>query len=143
MRKIAIVVLLFCLGAGASQKKSLDDLKASAEKASGGEQAKLYADIAELLVGEADKQFTSGDSAHAHATVQQILENAAKAHDIAIASRDKRKEVEIRLRNTQRHLESLKRTLAQVDRPPLDEVEKKLADFRQDLLESMFAPRKK
>jgi hypothetical protein len=142
MRRIALILLLLSIGAGAAQK-SIEELKARAEKATGGEQAKLYAEIAELLVAQADQQFTQGDSAHAQATVQEIMEDAGKAHDLAIASHDKRKEVEIRLRNTQRRLENLKRTLALVDRPPLDEAEKKLANFREDLLNSMFAPKKK
>jgi hypothetical protein len=45
-------------------------------------------------------------------------------------------------RKTQRHLESLKHTLAAEDRPAVDAVEKKLADMRQELLDSMFAPNK-
>jgi hypothetical protein len=142
MRRIAFLLVLVAVSAGAAQK-SIEELKARAEKATGGEQAKLYADLAELLVTQADQQFTQGDSVHGQATVQEILEDAVKAHDVAIASRDKRKEVEIRLRNTQRRLENLKRTLALVDRPPLDEGEKKLANLRQELLESMFAPKKK
>jgi hypothetical protein len=142
MGRIVFLLVLVAVSAGAAQK-SIEELKARAEKATGGEQAKLYADLAELLVTQSDQQFTQGDSVHGQATVQEILEDAVKAHDLAIASRDKRKEVEIRLRNTQRRLESLKRTLALVDRPPLDEAEKKLANLRQELLESMFAPKKK
>ena len=142
MRKVAFLLVLVCAGAGAAQK-SIEELKARAEKATGGEQARLYAEIAERLVAQADQQFTQGDSVRAHATVQEILEDSAKAHDVAIASRDQRKEVEIRLRNTQRHLENMKQTLARIDRPQVDEVEKKLANLRQDLLDSMFAPKKK
>ena len=51
--------------------------------------------------------------------------------------------MEIHLRETQRHLDNVRRTLAAEDRPPLEAVEKKLADFRQDLLNEMFAPKKK
>jgi len=54
-----------------------------------------------------------------------------------------RKEVEISLRKTQRHLEDVKHTLAAEDRPPVDAVEKKLADLRQELLDAMFAPKPK
>jgi hypothetical protein len=52
------------------------------------------------------------------------------------------KEAEIILRNTQRLLENLKRTLAAEDRPALDDAEKKLAQFRQEILDAMFAPKK-
>jgi len=148
MRRTAIIVVFALLAATitASAEKAavnIDDLKARAEKAKGGDQAKLYAELAQALVTQADQQFNQGDSARAHATVQEVVQYATRAHDGAIASRDKRKQVEILLRDTQRHLEGVKRTLAQVDRPPLDEAEKKVESLRQDLLESMFAPRKK
>ena len=121
-------------------QKDLVKLKADAEKARGGHQAKLYAELADRLVDVADQAFNQGDSNQAQATVQEILQDAIKAHDGALATRDNRKEVEIYLRLTQRHLESVKQTLASDDRPPLDAVEAKLAELRQDLLDSMFAP---
>lgn len=127
----------------ASPQNELDKLKADAEKAQGGQQGKLYAQLADKLVGVADQQFTSGNSEQAHATVQDVLQYATKAHDIALRTHDDRKQIEILLRETQRHLENVKRTLAAEDRPALDEVEKKLAQLRQELLDSMFAPKKK
>jgi hypothetical protein len=75
--------------------------------------------------------------------VKQVLEYATKAHDLALESRKKLKEIEIYLRETQRHLANVRRTLAADDRPSVEAVEKKLADFRQDLLDAMFAPKKK
>lgn len=146
MHRFAPILLLFLLITGTStgqKQKDLESLKVEADKASGGQQARLYAEIADRLVDVADEQFTAGSSLQGHATVQEVLENATKARDIAIRTHDKRKEVEIHLRQTQRHLESVKRTLAAEDRPAIEEVEKKLAEFRQDLLDSMFAPKKK
>ena len=137
------VLLAFIVMASAAGQKTLEQLKSAAENAKGGQQAKLYAELAEQLVNVADQQFNQGDSAAGQATVREILQDATKAHDGAIATRDNRKEVEILLRQTQRSLENLKRTLAADDRPPLDEVENKLAQFRQDLLDSMFAPNHK
>ncbi|HEY6272332.1 MAG TPA: hypothetical protein VIX19_10110 [Terriglobales bacterium] len=124
-------------------QNDLDKLKADAEKAQGGQQAKIYAQLADKLVGAADQQFTSGNSVQGHLTVKDILQYATKGHDIALRTQDQRKQVEILLRLTQRHLEGLKRTLAAEDRPDLDEVEKKLAQLRQELQDSMFAPKKK
>ncbi len=138
------ILFLVFLSAGApSAQKDLDTLKAETEKATGGQQAKLYAELADRLVDLADQQFTQGSSVQGHATVHEILEDANKAHDIALRTHDKRKEVEIHLRQTQRHLDNLKRTLAAEDRPELEEVEKRLAELRQELLDSMFAPKKK
>jgi hypothetical protein len=143
MFKLAPSVLLLVLGAGTSDgQKDAGTLKAEAEKANGGQQAKLYAALADKLVDVADQQFTQGNSAQAEATVQEVLQYSSKARDIAISHRAKLKEVEILLRETQRHLENVKRTLAAEDRPPLDAVEKKLEALRQGLLDAMFAPKK-
>ena len=143
VHRLTFVLLAFIVMASAAGQKTLEQLKSAAENAKGGQQAKLYAELAEQLVNVADQQFNQGDSAGGQATVREILQDATKAHDGAIATRDNRKEVEILLRQTQRSLENVKRTLAADDRPPLDEVENKLAQFRQDLLDSMFAPNHK
>lgn len=144
MYRLAPILFLILLGAGApASQKDVNTLRVEAEKATGGQQAKLYAELADRLVDVVDQQFTQNNSVQGQATVQEVLQYASKAHDIALGSRDHRKEVEILLRQTQRHLENVKRTLAAEDRPALDEVEKKLAEFRQELLDSMFAPKKK
>jgi hypothetical protein len=143
MRKLSyILVLLSLTVAAAGQKKTVEQLKTEAENSKGGQQGLAYARLAERLVDVADEQFTAGDSTKGQQTVQEVLASATKAHDIAAGSRKKMKEVEIHLRETQRHLENVRRTLAAEDRPPLQAIEKKLADFRQDLLNVMFAPKK-
>ena len=143
VHRLTFVLLSFIVVASAAGQKTLEQLKSAAENAKGGQQAKLYAELAAQLVNVADQQFNQGDSTAGQATVRDILQDATKAHDGAISTRDNRKEVEILLRQTQRSLENLKRTLAADDRPPLDEVENKLAQFRQDLLDSMFSPNHK
>src|SRR5215472_10818757 len=140
MRSVPVFLTLLAVVAGARAQKSIEALKAEAAKASGAHQAKIYAELAESLVERANGEFNGGESVKAHATVQEILDDATKAHDGALSTKSNRKEVEILLRNTQRHLENVKRTLAAEDRPDLDEAEKKLAQFRQDLLDAMFAP---
>lgn len=142
-KRVAICVFLVGALAAAVAQKNLDQMKAEADKAEGGHQAKLCAELAQLLVPIADHQFTEGNVVEAQKTVQEILDYATKARDASIKSRSKMKETEITLRTTQRKLEALKRTLAADDRPPLDAVEKKLEQFRQDLLNEMFAPPKK
>ena len=133
--------VLFSFSAFA-QQKTPEQLKAEAEHANGGHQGLLYAELAERLVNSADEQFSAGDSAKGQQTVKDVLDAATRARDAGVSSRKKMKEIEIHLRVTQRHLEDVKRTLAAEDRPPLDNVEKKLAQYRQDLLDAMFAPKK-
>lgn len=144
IRYYIVTVLLLAAGLSASpREKSLDQLKAEAEKASGGHQAQLYGQIAERLVDVADQQFTQGESVQGQETVKQVLDYATKAHDVSLETRKKMKEVEIQLRETQRRLGNVRRTLAADDRPQLEAIEKKLADFRQDLLDAMFGSKKK
>jgi hypothetical protein len=144
MRRLPYIFLALLLSLPAwGKEKTIDQLKAEAEKSHDGHQAELYAELAKRLVDVADQQFTAGDAAKGQQIVQEILADSTRAHDVAVSSHKKMKDVEIRLRETQRHLENVRRTLTADDRPPLEAVEKKLADFRQDLLNAMFAPRKK
>lgn len=144
MRTPVIVAILFMLAFSAlAAQRSLEEMKAEADRAQGGHQAKLCSDLAHHLVAIANQQFTDGKSQDAQATVQDILKYAEKARDAAVKSHDSLKQAEIRLRQTQRGLEDLKRTLSVDDRPPIDAVEKKIEQFRQDLLETMFPSKKK
>ena len=139
---IVLLLLLLALAAPA-EDKTVDQLKTEAERAEPGQQGRLYAEIADRLVAVADKQFTDGESVKGHATVQEILGYANKAHDLAIKTRKKMKETEKDLRQCRRRLENMRRTLAADDRPAVEAVEKQLEQLTQEVLESMFAPPKK
>jgi hypothetical protein len=146
MRKAVLfpILLLLALGLVAlAEDKTLDQLKAEAERPDSGQQAKLCAEVAERLVAVADKQFTEGESIKGHATVQQVLQYATRAHDLAVQTRKKMKETEIHLRRCRFALENMRRTLAAEDRPSVEAVEKKVEQFGEDVLETMFAPSKK
>jgi hypothetical protein len=144
MRKcLSIAILLLLALAARAEEKTIDQLKAEAERAEPGTQGRLYAEIADRLVSVADKQFTDGESVKGHATVQEILDYATRAHDLAIKTRKKMKETEKDLRQCRRRLENMRRTLAAEDRPPVEAVEKQLEQFTEEILEAMFAPPKK
>jgi stress-induced morphogen len=144
MPRIFPIVILLLLGlTAAAEEKTVEQLKAEAEHAEPGQQGRLYAEIAEKLVAVADKQFTDAESVKGHATVQEILQYAIKAHDLAIETRKKMKETEKTLRECHRRLENMKRTLAAEDRPDVENVEKQLQKLTEEVLESMFAPPKK
>jgi stress-induced morphogen len=137
-----VIVLLLALAAAAAEK-TLEQLKAEAEHSDSGQQGRLYAEIADRLVAVADKQFTDAESVKGHATVQEILQYATKAHDLAIQTRKKMKETEKSLRQCKRRLENMRRTLAAEDRPKVEAVEKQVDKLTEEVLESMFAPPKK
>jgi succinate dehydrogenase/fumarate reductase-like Fe-S protein len=137
-----IMMLSLALTVNAEQK-TIDQLKTEAEHAAPDQQGRLYADIADSLVPVADKQFTDGESVKGHATVQEVLQYATKAHDLAIQTRKKMKETEKSLRQCRRRLENMRRTLAAEDRPQVEAVEKQLERLTEEVLESMFATPKK
>jgi polyhydroxyalkanoate synthesis regulator phasin len=136
----SIIIMLSLALAARAEQKTADHLKAEAEHAAPDQQGRLYAEIADKLVPVADKQFTDGESVKGHATVQEVLQYATKAHDLAIQTRKKMKETEKSLRECRRRLENMRRTLAAEDRPKVEAVEKQLEKLTQDVLESMFAP---
>jgi hypothetical protein len=140
---LPMVIVLLLAVAASGQNKTVEQLKAEADHAESGQQGRLYAQIADRLVSVADKQFTDGESVKAHATVQEILQYAGKAHDLAIKTRKKMKETEKDLRQCKRRLENMRRTLAAEDRPAVEAVEKQLEQFTEDILEAMFAAPKK
>jgi stress-induced morphogen len=142
-RTYPIIILLLLALAARAEEKTVEQLKAEAEHAEPGQRGRLYAEIAEKLVAVADKQFTDAESIKGHATVQEILQYATKAHDLAIETRKKMKETEKSLRECHRRLENMKRTLAAEDRPSVEAVEKQLEKLTEEVLESMFAPPKK
>lgn len=143
IRVVLIPLFLLITLSAVADQKNIETMKAEADKASGGHQAKLCSELAERLVSVADQQFSDGNSQQGQATVQDILKYASKARDAAIQSHDNLKQTEIHLRETQRRLEALKRSLSIDDRPGVDAVEKQIERFRQDLLDTMFPPKKK
>ena len=143
MRKRASMLLLLLLTTAVlADDRNVNQLKAEAER-SGPDQAKACAEVAERLVSVADKLFNDGESVKAQATVQEILQYAQRARDLAIKNRKKMKETEIHLRRCLHALDNMKRTLAAEDRPLVTQVEKAVEQFGEDILEAMFAPPKK
>jgi hypothetical protein len=142
-RIFSIMIILSLALTASSEQKTVDQLKVEAEHAAPDQQARIYAEIADALVPVADKEFTDGESVKGHAMVQEILQYATKAHDLAIQGRKKMKETEKALRQCRRRLESMRRTLAAEDRPKVEAVEKQLEKLTEEVLESMFAPPKK
>jgi predicted transcriptional regulator len=130
-RTFPIIILLLLALAARAEEKTVEQLKAEAEHAEPGQRGRLYAEIADA------------ESIKGHATVQEILQYATKAHDLAIETRKKMKETEKSLRECHRRLENMKRTLAAEDRPTVEGVEKQLEKLTEEILESMFAPPKK
>jgi hypothetical protein len=155
MKQVAAILVFSLLTAGAClcqkpqvdpaavNQREIERLRTEIPKAAPAHQGKLYAELGERLVDVADQQFNRSESVAGLAIIQEIDQNSVKARDLAVSTKNNRKEIEMIFRRTQRRLEALKHTLAAEDRPAVEAVEKKLADMRQELLDSMFAPNKR
>ncbi len=134
----AIVFLLTSMALAANE--SLPALKARADAAHGGEQAKLCLEYAHRILEDANSLFTTGDVEKAQGEVGEVVEYAHKAADAASASGKHLKQTEIDLRKLSKRMHDIAETLAVEDRPPLLKAVDDLEQIRADLLTRMFGP---
>ena len=138
LRSAAIVFLLTSMALAATE--SLPDLKARADAAHGGEQAKLCLEYAHRLLEDANVLFTNGDVDKAQGEVAEVVEYSRKAADAASTSGKHLKQTEIDLRKLSKRLHDIAATLAVEDRPPLLKAVDDIEQIRADLLTRMFGP---
>ena len=138
LQSAAIVFLLSSMALAANE--SLPALKARADAAHGGEQAKLCLEYAHRLLEDANALFTSGDVEKAQREVGEVVEYGRKAADAASSSGKHLKQTEIDLRKLSKRLRDIAATLAVEDRPPLQKAVDDLEQIRSDLLARMFGP---
>ena len=134
----AIVFLLTSMALAATE--SLPALKARADAAHGGEQAKLCLEYAHRLLEDANVLFTNGDVDKAQGEVADVVEYSRKAADAASTSGKHLKQTEIELRKLSKRLHDIAATLAIEDRPPLLKAVDDIEQIRADLLTRMFGP---
>ncbi|MGH9493332.1 MAG: hypothetical protein ACRD2K_07500 [Terriglobales bacterium] len=123
--------------------ETLEELKAKAAAATGGEQAILCARVAREEVELANQHFTDGNVDQGHAAVRDAVAYAEKARDAARTSRKKIKQTEISIGKTARRLSDIGKTLAVDDRPAVEQAVKELEHIQDQLLEAMFGEGRK
>ena len=138
LQSAAIVFLLSSIALAASEP--LPALKARADAAHGGEQAKLCLEYAHRILEDANALFTNGDVDKAQREIDEVVEYGRKAADAASSSGKHLKQTEIDLRKLSKRLHDIAETLAVEDRPPLQKAVEDLEQIRSDLLARMFGP---
>ena len=133
-----MVLLLAPLVCLALADEPLEQLKAKAAAASGGDRAILYARVARGEVEVANQHFTDGNVDRGHASVRQAVAYARKAGDAASRSKKKLKETEMSLRRTARRLSDIGGTLAVDDRPAVEQAVTEIQSIEDQLLKVMF-----
>lgn len=136
LRTLAAILVL---GGGAlALSDTPAELKARADAAHGGEQAKLCVEYAHRQLEEADNLFSNGDVDKAQADIQEVLVYTRKAAEAAETSRKHMKQTEIALRELSKRMHDIASTLAVEDRPPLREAVDTIEQIRSELLAKMF-----
>jgi hypothetical protein len=138
LRGAAVVFLLASMMLAANE--SLPALKARADAAQGGEQAKLCLEYAHRLLEDANARFSNGDVDKAQGEVGDVVEYSRKAADAASTSGKHLKQTEIDLRKLSKRMHDIAETLAVEDRPPLLKAVDDIEQIRSDLLARMFGP---
>jgi hypothetical protein len=145
MRKLATIlaVLLASTIVCRAADEPLDALMRRAEQATGGEQVKLYAEVARRQLHAAGDLFTAGDVQKARRAVDEVVTYSEKAGAAARISGKRLKETEIAVRKISKKLTDINRTLNVEDRPPVQAAIDKLEDIRSQLLAHMFRKKAK
>ncbi len=138
LRCAAIVFLLTSMALAADE--SLVKLKARADAAHDGKQAKLCLEYARRELEDANTLYTKGDVNKAQGEVGEVVEYAHKAADAASSSGKHLKRTEIDLRELSKRLHDIAETLSVEDRPPLKKAVDDIEQIRADLLTRMFGP---
>lgn len=138
LRSAAILFLLTSMALAADE--SLPAVKARADAARGGEQAKLCLEYAHRVLDDANALYLDGDVDKAQPEIGAVVEYAHKAARAASASGKHVKQTEIDLRKLAKRMRDIAETLAVEDRPPLQKAVDDIEQIRADLLTRMFGP---
>jgi len=120
--------------------ETLTSLKAKADSAHGGEQAKLCLEYARLQLETANGLFTDGQVDKAQVEIKEVVEYSRKGADAASSSSKQLKETEIRLRKLEERMHDIGESLAFEDRPPVHQAQDEIEQIRSDLMVKMWGP---
>jgi len=134
---IAVMVVVAVLNSVAS-KETVQQLAARADAARPEDRPGLYIEIAQRQLKAVNELFAAGKDEDAVLAVKDVVTYSEKAHDAAIAARNKLKNTEIALRKMAAKLRDIKRTLSFEDQAPVQAASDQLEALRTDLLAKMF-----
>jgi hypothetical protein len=120
--------------------ESADKLKARADAAHGGEQAKLCLEYARVELENSNALFTDGQVDKGQAAIGEVVDYSRKGADAASASGKQLKETEIRLRKLAERMHDIGQSLAFEDRPLVKQALDDIEQIRSDLMVKMWGP---
>jgi hypothetical protein len=131
---VALAGITLAAGDAASQ------LKARADAARGGEQAKLCLEYARQELESANSLYDGGQFDQAKVEIEEVVEYARKGEDAATGSGKQLKETEIRLRKLAQRMHDIGNSLDFEDRRPMKKAIDQIEQLRADLLVKMWGP---
>jgi hypothetical protein len=137
---LAAAVLMMLSSISLPAVETLTSLKAKADSAHGGEQAKLCLEYARLQLETANGLFTDGQVDKAQVEIKEVVEYSRKGADAASSSSKQLKETEIRLRKLEERMHDIGESLAFEDRPPVHQAQDEIEQIRSDLMVKMWGP---
>jgi hypothetical protein len=137
---VAAAVLVLLGGIALLGAESVTQLKARADAAHGGEQAKLCLEYARLQLESSNALFTDGQVDKAQAEIKEVVEYSGKGADAASSSGKQLKETEIKLRKLAERMHDIAQSLAFEDRPPVRQAIDEIQQIRSDLMVRMWGP---
>ena len=135
------VVIVFVLASLAlAGNESTAELKARADAATGGEQARLCLEYAHRKLVDANSLFNQGEVEKGQADIREVVEYAHKAANAASASGKHLKETEIDLRRLAKRMHDIGQTLSFEDRDPVQKAVDEIEQIRSELMVRMWGP---
>jgi hypothetical protein len=134
------VIVLVLASLALAGNESTSELKARADAATGGEQARLCLEYAHRQLADANNLFNQGDVEKGQADIREVVEYAHKAATAASASGKHLKETEIDLRKLAKRMHDIGETLAFEDRDPVHKAVDEIEQIRSDLMIRMWGP---
>lgn len=138
VRSAALLVILSALAVRAAQTAA--DLKARADAAHGGEEAKLCLEYAHVQLEAANGLFNNGDADQGQANIREVVSYARKGAEAASSSGKHLKDTEIKLRKLADRMHDIGESLAFEDRQPVRQAVEELQKIRSNLMVRMWGP---
>jgi len=133
-------ILLMLSGVLLAGPETAEQLKARADAAHGGEQAKLCLEFARMELESSNDLFTDGQVDKAQAEIREVVDYSRKGADAASASGKQLKETEIKLRKLAERMHDIGESLAFEDRQPVKHAVDEIQQIRSDLMVRMWGP---
>src|SRR5271166_3940680 len=133
-------IILVLTGLALAGNESTPQLKARADAATGGEQAKLCLEYAHRQLSDAHTLFNQGDLEKGQADIREVVDYAHKAAKAASASGKHLKETEIDLRKIAKRMHDIGESLDLEDRDPVRKAVDEIEQIRSELLVRMWGP---